>query len=389
MGLSAPKRRQLIQTDPNNNNWARNTNTFGQKILRAAGWTPGEYLGAKDAAHAAHHTAASASHIKVVLKEDSLGLGARRNNGDQCTGLDAFQDLLGRLNGKSEAEIEVQQEKRMAVQRNIYIEQKFGAMKFVPGGWLVGDQETKALEALEVLSKEQKTARADREDVVSDSSDSDSSESEEEVTEHTATESNKRKADDTAEPRDSQRKTSKKRKSDSDSEVETEKESRKRQKKEKKAKKRKDNGADEGEDSGKGVKEKTKKSKRSKSRKSETTENTSDDVGGAEATIERAAKKSKKEKQKKDREPKSTDNSDTEQKRSKKKRRKDKGVPATTSAEPTESEETENASTPTPTASGTSTPLHHRSRARFIAQKRMAFADPKALAQIFMMKPAT
>ncbi|KAB5551290.1 protein PXR1 [Coniochaeta sp. 2T2.1] len=381
MGLSAPKRRQLIQTDPNNNNWARNTSTFGQKILRAAGWTPGEFLGAQNSAHAEHHTAASASHIKVVLKEDSLGLGAKRNNGDQCTGLDAFQDLLGRLNGKSEKEIEQVQEKRMAVLRNTYIEQKFGAMRFVPGGWLVGDQETKALEALETLSKEQ---RADKEDVVSDESGSESSEDESEPKMADLTRVKKRKAEDTEEPKEERKKSKKRKSSDSDDEGETEKESRKRLKKEKKEKKsKKRKGSDESEESAKA--EKSKKSKKSKSSKTEAEATTSDDVSDTEAATDRAARKAKKEKRKKERESKSNEDSDTEQKRSKK-RRKEKDISV-------ESEDSGKAiiatSTPTPTTSGTSTPLHHRSRARFIAQKRMAFADPKALAQIFMMKPTT
>jgi Pin2-interacting protein X1 len=356
-----------VQTDPNNNNWARNTDTFGQKILRAHGWAPGDFLGAKDAAHAVYHTEASSSHIKVSLKEDNLGLGAKRNNGDQCTGLDAFQDLLGRLNGKTDAVIEVEREARMAVKRNLYVERKFGVMKFVQGGWLVGDQETKALEALSA-------AKIDKEDGLSGTSDLDS-----EVSEPTTQKSKKRKAEDTDESKDAERKKSKKRRSEDVFGGETGKDRQKREKKEKKAKKRGLKGDRNAEDGDKPVKEK-KKHKESKSGEDET--------NGYDDSTDPAAKKSKKEKRKKkeDGGSKSADDTDPEQKRSKKKRRKEKDISATASAEATTSEETaivaSATSTPTPVGSGTSTPSHHTSRRRFIAQKRAAFSDPKALAQV-------
>ncbi|RAL62538.1 hypothetical protein DID88_005103 [Monilinia fructigena] len=52
MGLSAPKNKIKLSHDPNNTRWSGNTDSFGHRMMKSQGWTPGEYLGAKDAAHA-------------------------------------------------------------------------------------------------------------------------------------------------------------------------------------------------------------------------------------------------------------------------------------------------------------------------------------------------
>ncbi|KAH0541935.1 hypothetical protein FGG08_003655 [Glutinoglossum americanum] len=143
MGLAGPRKRTKISHDPNNTNWSRSTNNFGHKILTAQGWTPGTYLGAKNAPHAQFHSAASASHIRIALKDDNLGLGAKRGSGQvegECTGLSAFQGLLGRLNGKTEEEVDKERKSREDVRREIYMENRWGSIKFVKGGLLVGDK---------------------------------------------------------------------------------------------------------------------------------------------------------------------------------------------------------------------------------------------------------
>lgn len=99
-------------------------------------------MGTKDAPHARLHTEANASHIRVALKDDNLGLGAKRASGQvegQCTGLDAFQGLLGRLNGKPEVDLEKEQKSRDDQKRAIYTENRWGSIRFVSGGLLVGD----------------------------------------------------------------------------------------------------------------------------------------------------------------------------------------------------------------------------------------------------------
>ncbi|KAA6415446.1 MAG: hypothetical protein FRX48_00161 [Lasallia pustulata] len=143
MGLADSRKRAKLSHDPNNTLWSRSTTNFGHKILTAQGWTPGDYLGIQDAPHARLHTEANASHIRVALREDNLGLGAKRKSGQsdgQCTGLDAFQDLLGRLNGKTEVDLEKEQKSRDDLKRAIYTGNRWGSVRFVSGGLLVGDE---------------------------------------------------------------------------------------------------------------------------------------------------------------------------------------------------------------------------------------------------------
>ncbi|PYI10515.1 hypothetical protein BO78DRAFT_403991 [Aspergillus sclerotiicarbonarius CBS 121057] len=142
MGLAAPRKKIKISHDPNNTNWSRSTSGFGHKILSSQGWTPGSFLGARNAAHAEMFTAASASHIKVVLKDDTLGLGARpkRDPLDEPTGLDAFKGLLGRLNGKSDADLQIEQQKRDNAKLARYAASKWQTVTFISGGLLAQEK---------------------------------------------------------------------------------------------------------------------------------------------------------------------------------------------------------------------------------------------------------
>lgn len=160
MGLAAPKRRSKISADPNNTAWSSRTDSFGQKILRSQGWTPGSYLGAEDASHKAHYTAANASHIRVLLKEDNLGLGAsKKREGAETFGLDQFSGLLGRLNGKSEEVLVKEEGARRDVNLRLWADRK-GGVKFVSAGFLVGDKVEK-LRREEVERKEREEAAKD------------------------------------------------------------------------------------------------------------------------------------------------------------------------------------------------------------------------------------
>ncbi|KAJ5232800.1 Protein pxr1 [Penicillium chermesinum] len=141
MGLSGPKKKTKISNDPNNTKWARSTSGFGHKIMSSQGWTPGNRLGARNAAHADFLTNASTSHIKVTLKDDNLGLGARLGRETEPTGLDAFKGLLGRLNGKSDTELKQDQRKRDDVKLARYAAMKFPEVRFVYGGPLAQDKE--------------------------------------------------------------------------------------------------------------------------------------------------------------------------------------------------------------------------------------------------------
>ncbi|PYI28088.1 hypothetical protein BP00DRAFT_403733 [Aspergillus indologenus CBS 114.80] len=142
MGLAAPRKKSKISHDPNNTNWSRSTTGFGHKILSSQGWTPGSFLGARNAAHAELFTTASASHIRVTIKDDTLGLGARprRDVLGEPTGLDAFRGLLGRLNGKSDAELGIEEKRRENVKLARYAASRWQAVNFISGGYLVQEK---------------------------------------------------------------------------------------------------------------------------------------------------------------------------------------------------------------------------------------------------------
>lgn len=77
----------------------------------------------------------------MLLKDDNLGLGAQRGQVEGHNfGLATFQDLLGRLNGKGEEELQKDQSIRADLGRRLYAEQKWGPARFVRGGFLVGDK---------------------------------------------------------------------------------------------------------------------------------------------------------------------------------------------------------------------------------------------------------
>ena len=54
--------------------------------------------------------------------------------------MDGFQDLLGRLNGKSQEELGKTQISRETLKRHLYAERRFGTIRFVSGGLLIGDR---------------------------------------------------------------------------------------------------------------------------------------------------------------------------------------------------------------------------------------------------------
>ena len=173
-------RKFKLSNDPNNTKWSKNTTSFGHKIMTEQGWTPGQFLGAQDAPHAEFHTEANASHIRVVLKDDNLGIGAKKGSGvnqGECVGLDVFQTLLGRLNSTDEEEYVKEQNRREDLKRAIYTEQKWGTIRFVHGGFLIGDKIQDLIDGEKERLKNLKEAESDSESTSSDSdSDSDSDE---------------------------------------------------------------------------------------------------------------------------------------------------------------------------------------------------------------------
>ncbi|KAK7430862.1 telomerase inhibitor [Neonectria magnoliae] len=354
MGLLAEgKSRSRINKDPNNTKWTRDTNSFGQKILRSQGWSPGQFLGVTNAPHSELHTAANASYIRVALKDDMKGLGFSRSKEDEVTGLDVFQDLLSRLNGKTEVAVEEDRQVRLAVKANYYVEQRWGPMRFVRGGLLVGDE-------LREAPKEEDESEASPSEVEA-----------------------KKEVDDVevglnSAPKEFKKeKKSKKRKASDDGDVDTsgresESKNKKRRKEERKLREAKNNTDD--------VKaKKEKKDKKDKSRSKKSSEKASsegsqdEDNSSDQRSKKRKAKKEKKEKQKRKKEEANTSDS----------------ASLATTQESTPAGGSEPATgTTTPSGTGTSTPRGSRNfvRSRFIAQKRQAMMDTTALNQIFMVK---
>ncbi|KAK1062342.1 telomerase inhibitor [Friedmanniomyces endolithicus] len=141
MGLGAPKRREKLSHDPNNTAWTRATDNYGHRILSSQGWKTGDYLGAENAPHADHYTAANASHVRVLLREDNLGLGAKvgGKGNAETFGLSTLSSIFGRLNGTSEGDVEKLERGLRDAELRSYQAEKHGYMNFVRGGLLVGD----------------------------------------------------------------------------------------------------------------------------------------------------------------------------------------------------------------------------------------------------------
>ncbi|TVY87056.1 Protein pxr1 [Lachnellula willkommii] len=380
MGLSEGKncRRIKLSHDPNNTAWTNDSSSFGLKMMTAQGWQPGALLGAKDAPHAEFHTAANASHIRVMLKDDNLGLGAKIGSGvghGECTGLDMFKNILGRLNGKEEDEIVKEQKSRDDLRRAVYTERKWGSQRFVSGGFLVGDKIQDLIdgeaERLRKLGGES-----------SDSNDTSSeSESEEEAPApvEKAKKCKKRKAEAIEELSEvvavKVKKSKKKPKLEASSE-DVEEVVAKKSKKSKKDRKSKE------ETDGTSAEAKSKIRKQDRKSKEET-DDTSD-----EARIQRREEKKERRKEKeskKNRKEKDKSGSEETTKASKKKSKRDKSVlDSSESSRVTTKESTPMIPTPAP-SSGRSTPMmqgRHAVRSRNIAQKRLAHMDIASLNQV-------
>ena len=337
--------------------------------MASQGWKPGEYLGAKDAPHAEFHTAANASHIRVMIRDDNLGLGAKIGSGvghGECTGLDAFKNLLGRLNGKDEEEIEKEQKSREDLKRAIYTERRWGSIRFVQGGFLVGDKIQHLIDGeAERLQKLAAANAASSGDDSSDSSDSSESDEELEAVVEKTKKSKKRKLEEQEEAPEvvavKIKKEKKKRKSEATAEDAAEITAAMEDVKMSKKSKRKREAKAEVEDN----EETTEIKKRKKSKG------------------DRRDKKEKKEKSKSGRDEESTKDSRKKSKRDKRKGEHEPPSESTTSTLPTTKENTP--STPLEMESGRSTPVmqgRHAVRARNIAQKRLASMDVASLNQV-------
>ncbi|CAL9729496.1 protein Pxr1p [Monosporozyma unispora] len=173
MGLAATRTKQRFGLDPRNTAWSNDTSRFGHQQLEKFGWKPGMGLGMKPL-HS--HT----SHIKVHIKDDNVGLGAkikrqeRKDEFDngECAGLDVFQRILGRLNGKEQEisdELETQRKEKI-------LNGKWG-VHFVKGEVLSSTWDPKTKKLKSYANMEKKRSRSDDEDDNESSESSESSDS--------------------------------------------------------------------------------------------------------------------------------------------------------------------------------------------------------------------
>lgn len=110
------------------------------------GWKEGQSLGNRESVHVGLNDVdrLAAARVGVLFKDNNLGLGAKHKSKDiegQRTGLDAFQGLLGRLNGKSDQELQKEEQKVEDRKLAMYAKGRWGGMVFVKGGTLVGDRD--------------------------------------------------------------------------------------------------------------------------------------------------------------------------------------------------------------------------------------------------------
>ncbi|XP_053344513.1 PIN2/TERF1-interacting telomerase inhibitor 1 [Clarias gariepinus] len=89
--LAEPRRKQKWSVDPRNSAWSNDDSKFGQKMLERMGWSKGKGLGKSEQG--------ATEHIKVKVKNNSLGLGTAVNNEDNWIAhQDDFNQLLAELN---------------------------------------------------------------------------------------------------------------------------------------------------------------------------------------------------------------------------------------------------------------------------------------------------
>lgn len=128
--------------------------------MTTLGWKEGQSLGNRFSAHVGPNDVErlAAARVGMLFKDDNLGLGAKKRGKDveaQRTGLDAFQGLLGRLNGKEEEELKREEKKVEDRRLEMYVRGRWGGMVFVRGELLVGDMKDKKQEKAEKAQAKQ------------------------------------------------------------------------------------------------------------------------------------------------------------------------------------------------------------------------------------------
>ena len=275
-----------------------------------------------------------------MLRDDNAGLGAQKGKSNADTfGLATLSGIFGRLNGKSEVEVQKQADTQRDLELQTYQSRKWGSMNFVYGGLLVGDkmEEDEKKRIAEVNAKVTQGKRKADDDAPAEGSAS----------------SKKRKHADETKSWDSE--------SSDDSEPA-------KDKKHKKKSKKGEAAADSSSEAAERAAKKERKEKRKKDGK--TTE--SDDK--AQAKDEKRARKEERRKRKEE----------------KRRRKEAKGKTSTQTSRDASSESSgDEAAAPEvkkPAAAASFAGGRHAVRQRYIMQKRQAGMNPQAMAEILMLK---
>ncbi|XP_040454118.1 PIN2/TERF1-interacting telomerase inhibitor 1 [Falco naumanni] len=129
--LAEPRRRQKWSVDPRNSAWSKDESKFGQKMLEKMGWSKGKGLGAQEQGNT--------EHIKVQVKNNTLGLGATINYEDNWIAhQDDFNQLLAELNdchrqGETESSVSNQKKTFSLEEKSKSSKKRVHYMKFAKG----------------------------------------------------------------------------------------------------------------------------------------------------------------------------------------------------------------------------------------------------------------
>ncbi|XP_055042505.2 PIN2/TERF1-interacting telomerase inhibitor 1 [Misgurnus anguillicaudatus] len=138
--LAEPRRKQKWSVDPRNSAWSNDESKFGQKMLERMGWSKGKGLGKSEQG--------STEHIKVKVKNNSLGLGTSVNNEDNWIAhQDDFNQLLAELNschGQNHTDEPTQEQKQgfSLEEKSKTSKKRVHYMKFTKGKDLSSRSET-------------------------------------------------------------------------------------------------------------------------------------------------------------------------------------------------------------------------------------------------------
>ncbi|CAD5120297.1 unnamed protein product [Dimorphilus gyrociliatus] len=89
--MNGKKSKQTISSNPCGNNWSKDEDKFGQKMLEKMGWEKGKGLGA--------NLEGRAEHVKVSAKSDTRGVGFDNASSDEWLSHQTeFCDILKNLN---------------------------------------------------------------------------------------------------------------------------------------------------------------------------------------------------------------------------------------------------------------------------------------------------